>query len=103
MKINSEKLIEEFYKRHKNQFFSDLSFEQVKEICLHQWNFVKQEIESGELPSIRLKYIGIFKVHKGRAKNMYDKLDERYDKGSINKKQYDKFKTMLTKFLKDEN
>lgn len=100
MKLHNEELIEEFYNKKKEEY-PNLSLEQMKDICFGPWKFLKDEMESGELPTVRLKYFGTFQVYKGRAEFMLRNLKERFEANKITEKQYFKLKKMLEKFLKN--
>ena len=99
MRIENQDLIEEFYNKNIDKF-PGLTLEQYKEICFTPWRFLKQEIESGELPEIRFKYFGTFQVYKGRAENMLYNLKQRFKFRKIEPKQYFSLKEMLEKYLK---
>ena len=55
MKIENQDLIEEFYEKVKDEFPS-ITIEDTKDICFTPWRFLKQQMESGELPEVRFKY-----------------------------------------------
>lgn len=95
------KLQEEFYQQIREDY-PDLTLEQVKDICNSPWLFLKRKMESGDLPTMRLKYFGTFQVYQGRAKNMLNSLNKRFKDNTIDHKQYFKLKKMIEKFL-DEN
>lgn len=99
MKLNNQDLLEEFYQGVKDEF-PDVSFEQIKEVCFGPWRFLKQEMESGNLPSVRFKYFGTFQVYKGRAKNMLYNLEKKFQNNKIEEDQYLKYKNMIEKYLK---
>ena len=98
MKLNNQDLLEEFYQEIKEDF-PEVSFEQVKEICFGPWRFLKDEMESGNLSSVRLKYFGTFQVYPGRAKNMLYNLDKRFKANLIDEKQYLHYKEMIQDYL----
>lgn len=103
MKIDTQDLMKEFYELNKDKY-PDMTFEQMRDICYTQFAYVKQEMESGELNTIRLKYLGIFVVFEGTAKGMLRKMKVRFDDLSIDTKFYFTKKAMLDKFLlKKEN
>lgn len=101
-KISNQDLIEEFYDKHLSKY-PELTLEEVKEICHAPWRFLKQEMESGELPKVRFKYFGTFKVYPGRAEYQLKNLKERFKFHKIGPKQYFQLKKMIEKFLKKYN
>lgn len=100
-KLENKDLIKEFYDNYKNDY-PDLNIDDFKEICISPWQFIAKTMQSGELDSIRLKYFGIFQVLKGRAKNMLNNLDKKLESKQINNKQYNRYKSMLLKYLEDD-
>ena len=98
MILKNPELIAEFYEKEKDKY-PGLTLEQFKDICQNPWRYTKREMESGELPTIRLKYFGTFQVYQGRAKNMLENLKKRFKMHKIDPKQYFKLKEMLEKFL----
>lgn len=102
MRLENKELIEQFYEQEKDKY-PDLTLEQFRDICFGPWRFLKQEMESGDLPEVRFKYFGTFKVYEGRAKNMLFNLKQRFQFKKIDSKQYFKLKEMLEKYLKRIN
>ena len=102
MRLESRDLIEEYYNTIKDKY-PDLTPEDCKEICSAPWKFLKQEIESGELPEIRFKYFGSFQVYKGRAENMLYNLKVKFDNQKITEDYYMKYKVMIENYLKKLN
>ena len=102
MKLENQELIEEFYEKIADDYPS-ITLEDTKEICFTPWRFLKQEMESGELPEVRFKYFGTFQVYKGRAEMMLYNLKQRFKFHKIEPKQYFKLKEMLENHLKKYN
>ena len=101
MKLENQELLKEFYDRNKDKY-PDLSFEQMKECCTSQYVYAKKEIESGDLPVIRLKYFGTFMVYPKRADSILRRMNEQFKLLKINAKFYFEKKAMLEKFLNNE-
>lgn len=103
MKLDNQQLMEEFYNSIKEDF-PGVDYEQLKEVCFGPWRFLKQEMESGLLPTIRFKYFGTFQVYPGRAKNILYNLKKKFEEGRISEEVYLK-NTEITnnriKFLED--
>lgn len=99
MKLENKELQEEYYKEITDKY-PGLTLEECKEICTAPWRFLKQEVESGELPEVRFKYFGTFQVYQGRAELMLYNLKQRFKLHKIDVKQYYKLKDMLEKHLK---
>ena len=102
MKLLSEDLVIEFYNDMKSKF-PEVTEDQAKDICYGPWKFLKQEMENGELSEIRFKYFGTFQVYTGRAKNLLISLKERFISNVVSKEEFFRIKTMLEKFINNEN
>ena len=100
MKKTSEELIAEHYKNNVSNY-PGISLEQAKEICHGPWEFLKKEMQSGELSEVRFKYFGTFQVYPGRAKNMLISLKERFKMNKVNREWYFKTKKMLEKLVEN--
>lgn len=98
MVIKNEELLYEFYAQEGHKY-PDLNLEQFKEIVFTPWMFLRKEMESGELETVRLKYFGTFQVYEGRAKRMLINLKKRFINNNIESIQYHKLKNMLDRFL----
>lgn len=103
MNLKNKELGIEFYTKFVKEKYPELSYEEYKSIVLSPWQYLKQEMESGELSAVRFKYFGKFQVFPGRAKAMLHNLERRNKLNKVDKKQYIKLKEMLTKFLQNEN
>lgn len=98
MILKTPELIREFYEKEKHKY-PGVTLEEFKEIIHTPWLYTKKQMESGELPTIRLKYFGTFQVYPGRAKNMLNNLKVRFKNLKIEPERYFKLKTMLEKFI----
>lgn len=99
MTLKNDDLLHEFYAKEGHKY-PDLNLEQFKEIVFNPWVFLRKEMESGELETVRFKYFGTFQVYEGRAKRMLVNLEQRLKFNKIDTKQYFKLKDMIQKFLK---
>lgn len=97
MVLKNDVLIKEFIK--VKGYDEDFSSEQIKKIVFGPWRFLKHQMESGELESVRIKYFGLFKVYPTRAKGFLAELELRLKEGTINIKDYNRIKPMLEKFI----
>lgn len=104
MKLSNKEVIEEFYEKIKEDY-PELTFKQVKDLCHSPWFYAHREIASDNLPDVRLKYFGVFRVYEGRARDMLPTIERRREEGILSKEKYEELKAMITKFLrrKDEN
>lgn len=100
MKLDAEILARQYYETVQHKY-PDISFEEFKKICYNPFNYVKQEMASGELPVIRLKYFGTFLVYPKRALSMLNNMKQRFKFGKIGKNEFFKKKEMIETFLED--
>jgi hypothetical protein len=99
MTTKNDELLHEFYAKEGHKY-PDLNLEQFKEVVFTPWIFLRKEMESGELETVRFKYFGTFQVYEGRAKRMLINLKQRFKFNKIEPKQFFKLKDMLEKFIK---
>lgn len=83
--MDFDQLVEEYLKENEET----ISKEELLEITKLFYSFVRQEIESGNLHQIRIKYFGSFRPMLGKLKHLRqninwdkfnDKEKERYNK-----------------------
>lgn len=102
MILKNDELLHEFYSQESHKY-PDLNLEQFKEAVFTPWIFLRKEMESGNLETVRFKYFGTFQVYEGRAKRMLTNLKERFKYNKIDPTQFFKLKDMLEKFLNKKN
>lgn len=102
MKLDNQILIEQYYEKIKENY-PDLSFDELKKIVSAPFSFLKQEMASPELPTIRLKYFGTFVVYEGRAKYILERTEESFRKGNITEKLYNERKKTIQALLQKRN
>lgn len=98
MILKNDELLHEFYAQEGHKY-PDMNLEQFKEVVFTPWMFLRKEMESGELETVRLKYFGTFQVYTGRAKRMLANIKQRFTLNKIEPKQFFKLKDMLEKYL----
>lgn len=101
MKLENAELLKEFFDRHGDKY-PGLSAEQVKECCSTPYVYTKKEIESGRLPTIRLKYFGTFLVYPKRATSILIRMGEQFKALKVSAKYYFEKKAILENFLDNE-
>ena len=83
--MDFDQLVEEYLKEHAET----ITKEELLEITKLFYSFVRQEIESGNLNQVRIKYFGSFRPMLGKLKHLRqninwdkfnDKEKERYNK-----------------------
>ncbi len=73
--LGTPDLLQRFYDEVVKHKFPHVSLEQSNNICRTIFNFIKKKMEEPELPSIRLKYFGLFSVHKKKREHIEEHLE----------------------------
>ena len=100
MKIQSDDLIEEFYKQLEDK--KGLSLEQVSRICKAPFNYFRSKMALQELPLIKVKYLGKFIAYEGSVKRLLVNLTNKFNEGKISKENFEIAKNNLLLYL-DKN
>ena len=100
MRIEMNELIAEYFETIKKDY-PELSYDNIKEIVIAPWFYLRHHMESGELTKIRIKYFGVFYVNIGRAKRMLEEAKYRFSKQYITPKQFFKIKSNIETYLKN--
>lgn len=74
--------IAEYYEQVKH-LYPDVSYAQFDRACRTSFKFLKAQIISGELRTVRLMYIGNFLVRKARAKGLLRKTEMMFRGGKV--------------------
>lgn len=101
MKIDPIHIVREYYEQVKH-LYPELEFKEFAEICYVPWQYTKHNMISGELPTIRLKFFGLFSVLPGKVKYELIKIKEELEKGYLPEKRYKEIKEMLIRYTKNE-
>ena len=100
MKLLNQELIQEYYARVKEEH-PNLTFKQVEEICQAPFIEVRKGIESGTLPTVRLKFFGTFLAYPKRVKAILNNYEKMFKEHRITPAIYFKKKEMLDNYLKN--
>jgi len=98
MEIGSKELTAEYYRRIRDRY-PDLTLRQLEEVVGAPWQYLRREMESGRLESVRFKYLGQFRVYGGRARAMYGLLGPRLERGLITRDKHDRVKAALVAYM----
>ena len=101
MKIDSNILIRQYWDEVKDNY-PDMDFEEFKAVCKRPFEYTKEQMESGELPTIRLKYFGTFLVYPKRARSALATVINMNKYKKIAKSEFERISTMLNKYLENE-
>jgi nucleoid DNA-binding protein len=100
-KIENQDLIKEYYESIKDKY-PNLTFDQLKEAVSTPFEMLKEEMASGELKTVRLKYLGTFLVYPKRVKAWLEHLKQRFKLNKVDRREYFETKSMIEKFLENE-
>jgi hypothetical protein len=98
MKLTHSELIQEYFESIREQY-PDLTLQQCDEICSAPFMEARKGIESGELPTIRLKFFGTFIAYPKRVKGILKNFERLFKNHKISPSNYFKKKEQLEKFL----
>lgn len=98
MKLETPDLVKEYYERVKH-LYPGIPYEEFKLSCVTPFTFVRKEIESGELKTIRLKYFGTFLVYPKRVTGMLERMKQQFKDLKLDAKVYFTKKAMLEKYI----
>jgi hypothetical protein len=98
MKILHPELVKEYYESIKDSH-PGLTLEQCNEICSAPFIETRKGIESGEFPTVRLKFFGTFVAYPKRVKGILAQYEKMFKEHRITPQNYFKKKEQLEKFL----
>lgn len=98
MRLLHPDLVQEYF-NFIRETYPDLTLEQCNEICLAPFLETRKGIESGEFPTIRLKFFGTFLATPKRIKSMLIIYEKMFKEHKITPSKYFKKKEMLEKSL----
>jgi hypothetical protein len=98
MKLTHPELIQEYFESIQEQY-PGLTLQQCDAICSAPFMEVRKGIESGELPTIRLKFFGTFIAYPKRVKGILKNLENLFKNHKVSPGVYFKKKEQLEKFL----
>lgn len=103
MKLLHHDLVEEFYQSIKEEY-PHLTKEQCNDACSYPFKQVREAMESGDFPTVRLQFFGTFVVYTKRVVNLLANYEVMFKEQRIAPVKFFKKKEQLTKFLiKREN
>lgn len=89
----------EFYDWLKENFDTDLTFNEVKEIVDSPFKMLKRVMASGKFTPVRFMGFGLFQVYPKKVKYALQDLQKRYESGNLPHntyiKNYKDFKNFL--------
>ena len=102
MKLIHPDLIQEYYDSIIESH-PGLTLEQCNEICSAPFVEVRKGLESGEFPTIRLKFFGTFVAYPKRVKAILAQYERMFKDHKITPHNYFKKKEQLEKFLNKQD
>lgn len=99
MVLSNQELVEKFYEKNKH-LYPDMTLEEMKLCCNTPFLFVRKEMESGELKTVRLKYFGTFLTYPKRVEHILIRMEKQFKELTLTAKTYFEKKAMIDKYLK---
>lgn len=100
MILNNDVLLKEFHSEIQQEF-PNITLEELTLICYSPWKFLKEEIGSGRMTKVRMKYLGTFQVYPKRVNYILSQLSGRLEDGKITKRHHDYIKEKLETYMKN--
>jgi hypothetical protein len=98
MRITNAELVREYHNSIKTEY-PHITYEQCYEATIEPFKQLKVSMESGELATYRMKYLGTFFVYPRRAKTGLVALTKLFKKHEIDAKVYFEIKNHIEKYL----
>jgi len=99
MTLSNQELVEKFYEANKH-LYPHMNLEEMKLCCNTPFLFVRKEMESGELNTVRLKYFGTFLTYPKRVEHILIRMEEQFKNLTLSAKTYFNKKAMIDKYLR---
>lgn len=95
-----ERLVREFWETYRKEI--SFNYWNTYDIVASLFKGIKDNMSSGNFEDIRIKYLGLFKINRGRI--LYYSINniKRYEKGLIDKKAFKDYMVPIYHFLKRE-
>ena len=100
MKLDNQTLLNQFYVWLKENYETDLSINEVKEIVNAPFSMLKKTMASGLFTSIRFMGFGLFQVYPKKVEYALKDLQKRYESGNLPHNSYVKYYNAFKNFLK---
>ena len=102
MKLIHPDLVQEYYDSIRESH-PGLTLGQCEEICSAPFVEVRKGLESGEFPTVRLKFFGTFVAYPKRVKAILAQYERMFKDHKITPHNYFKKKEQLEKFLNKQD
>lgn len=102
MKLNHLDLVQEYFESIR-EAHPNLTLEQCNEVCSAPFVEVRKGLESGEFPTVRLKFFGTFVAYPKRVKAILAQYEKMFKEHKITPHNYFKKKEQLEKFLNKQD
>jgi hypothetical protein len=102
MRLLHPDLVQEYFDSIKDSH-PELSLSQCNEIVSAPFVEVRKGIESGEFPTIRLKFFGTFVAYPKRVKFILTQYEKMFKEHRITPQNYFKKKEQLEKYLNKQD
>ena len=102
MRKDNQQMIDEYFNSIKDKY-PGLTREECAKCCITPFEYAKREIESGDLPTIRFKYLGTLVVYPKRVIGLYETLKKQWADLTIDSKTYFLSKAIYEKYIEKQN
>ena len=87
MRKDNQQMIDEYFNSIKDKY-PGLTREECAKCCVAPFDYAKQEMEGGELPTIRFKYLGTLVPYPKRVVGLFEELKRQFTELKVDSKTY---------------
>lgn len=98
MIIEPTALVSKFYQQCGEEY-AGISLDEMKNICTAQFDMLRQVMGEPEFEEVRLQYLFVARVSAAKVIKGLESLVSNRNKGTISKKDYDKYWEMFSRFV----
>lgn len=102
MKLDNQTLLTQFYAWLKENYETDLSINEVRDIINSPFSMLKKTMASGLFTSVRFMGFGLFQVFPKKVSGALKDLQKRYESGNLPHNSFLKYHKAFTKYITDE-
>lgn len=99
MKLDNQTLLNEFFTWLKENYETDLTLAEVKEIVNAPFSMLKRIMASGLFIPVRFMGFGLFHVYPKKVKYALKDLQKRYESGNLPHNSYVKYYRTFKNYL----
>lgn len=96
---DSPTLIKNFHEYIKDKY-PDISLEEMKKICVAEFDMLREVMTEGNLEEVRLQYLFVVKPSVNKVVRSLEALYDNKEKGRVSKKDFERYDSMFRNYIK---